>query len=230
MPSRAQTQLPAVALADGFALLGLPRSQARIIRYFALRPDAAAHGRKLQRVLGIGAASLHRDLDRLVALGALTRSEDGRQIQYKAVPDARVWLALRTIIAATGDPSTLLRDALCDISGIEAAFVFGSTATGTRREDSDIDVLVVEGPTLDRRSLFRRLAELGLLLATEVNAILYTPHTLAARLGNSHHPAGRFIRDLLEGPKQWVAGNPDALAPLAMAAGVSLDRQTRAAS
>jgi predicted nucleotidyltransferase len=208
---------------DGLEMLGLPRSQARIIRYFALRPDAATHGRHLQRVLGIGTASMQRDLKRLVALGALTCREDGRLVRYKPVSDSPLWSAFRAIIAATGDPSAVLRDALCDVAGIDAAFVFGSTAAGTRREDSDIDVIVVEGPHLDTRSLFSRLAEVGLLFATEVNAIRYTPQTLAERLGNPDHPAARFIRNLLEGPKQWVAGDPDVLAPLATAAGVRLD-------
>lgn len=202
--------------------LGLPRSASQIIRFFALRPTAVIHGRRLQRVLGTGSASLQRDLERLVALGALVRLEGGRLVRYTAEAQSPLWVAFRIIIGSTSDPTGLVRDALRDVSGVQAAFVFGSTATETRHEDSDVDVFVLEGPDLDRRSLFGQLAEVGLLLKTEVNTIRYTPQTLAERLGDPNHSAARFIRVLLEGPKRWVAGNPAVLGPLATAAGVRI--------
>jgi hypothetical protein len=37
-------------------------------------------------------------------------------------------------------------------------------------------------------------------------------------------PGARFVREVLIGPKEWVAGSPDALAPVAIAAGISLGR------
>ena len=206
--------------ADPLALLGISPSQSAIIRYFALRPNTTIHGRELQRLLGLGTASIRRGLEALVTLGALDRYSDRRYVFFKANLASSLWQAFRAIIASTSDPSSLIRDALRNVAGIEAAFVFGSTANDTRGKDSDIDVFLVQGPHLDRRALFGQLAEVGLLLGTEVSPILYTTQLLAERLGVADHAAARFARDVLEGPKRWVAGDPEVLRPLITAAGL----------
>jgi predicted nucleotidyltransferase len=138
------------------------------------------------------------------------------------VQDSPVWQALRILAGTSADPTPLLRDALADIPGVQAAFIFGSTAQGTQREDSDIDLFVVEEPTLDRRQLLRQLAEAELVLQREINPVRYTPEGLAERLGDPGHPAWRFVCETLAGPKRWVAGAASAIAPLAAAAGVHL--------
>lgn len=71
-------QASQTGIADPLQLLGIAPSSGRILRYFALRPEAQPHARQLQRVLAIGGASAQRDLERLVTLGALARSTDGR--------------------------------------------------------------------------------------------------------------------------------------------------------
>lgn len=93
-----------------------------------------------------------------------------------------------------------------------------------RREDSDVDVLVVEGSCLDRRTLYRNLSEASLLLGREVNSVRYTVDALADRLGDRTHPASGFVHDVLSSPKDWIGGAPASLAPVATvatAAGIS---------
>jgi predicted nucleotidyltransferase len=211
---------------DPLALLGVPPSAARILRYFALRPTAKPHARHLQRILALGGASLQRDLARLVMLGALERVEDGRLVRYGIASDSSLWTAFRIVIGATNDPAALVRDALRDITGIEAAFVFGSTAKETRRRESDVDVLIVENPDVDRRAMLHQLAEVGMLLHCEINTVRYSLQTLADRLGNVDHAAAHFVREVLAGPKRWVAGSATALLPLATAAGVVMTDAT----
>jgi len=189
-------------------------------RFFALRPTTAVHGRALQRLLGLGSASLQREVDRLLALDALERVEVGRLVCYRPVLEAKLWGAVMLLLSDTRDPVGLVRDALCDVSGIEAAFVFGSFARGDARPDSDVDVFVVETPAVDRRALHRQLAQVGLILNREVNAVRYTTQALGDRLGDAAHPAHRFTRAALDGAKQWVAGSADRLRPLAAAAGL----------
>jgi predicted nucleotidyltransferase len=107
---------------------------------------------------------------------------------------------------------------LTDVPGVRAAFVFGSTARGTHRADSDVDLFVLEDSEVDRRRMLTQLAEAGLLLGREVNAVRYTPESLAERLGDPSHAAFRFVRDALTGPKRWVAGDPTEIAAVAEAA------------
>lgn len=205
---------------DSLDLLGMPTAEARLIRYFLIRPAARLHLREIQRALNLGGASIQRALSRLVELGALERTEEDGRTLYAVVPRASVWRALRLLESETKDPTPLMRDALTDVQGIEAAFVFGSMATGHTHDGSDIDLLVVEQPSLDRRELNRRTAETGLLLGRQVNTVRYTPEALAERLGNQSDPAWGFVHEVLRAPKKWVAGTADALLPLAMAAGI----------
>jgi predicted nucleotidyltransferase len=205
---------------DSLDLLGMPTAEARLIRYFLVRPEARPHMREIQRALDLGGASVQRALSRLVVLGALQRTEEDGRTLYSAVPRASVWRALRLLESETKDPTPLMRDALCDVQGIEAAFVFGSMATGRIHDESDVDLLVVAQPSLDRRELNRRTAETGLLLGRQVNTVRYTREALAERLGNQSDPAWGFVHAVLRAPKQWVAGAADALVPLATAAGI----------
>lgn len=205
---------------DSLDLLGMPTAEARLIRYFLVRPDARPHLREIQRVLDLGGASVQRALSRLVALGALERTEEDGRTLYSVVQRSSVWRALRLLESETMDPTPLLREALIDVQGIEAAFVFGSMATGDIHDESDIDVLVVEHPSMDRRELNRRTAEAGLLLGRQVNTVRYTPEGLAERLGNQSDPAWGFVHEVLRSPKKWVAGTEDAVVPLATAAGI----------
>lgn len=205
---------------DALDLLGIAPAAGRILRYFLVRPCAEPHGRELQRALGLGGASLQRELERLTALGAIARRPDGRRIRYQALRDSPVWKGLAILEGASPDPTPLVREAVSDVSGVLAAFIFGSTARGTQREDSDIDLFVVEDPAVDRRRLLGQLAEVEQLVGREVDAVRYTPQALGERLGDASHPAFGFVRGALQGPKHWVAGAASAIAPLAAAAGL----------
>lgn len=207
---------------DALELLGVAPAAARILRYFLIRRGARPHARELQRVLRLGGASLQREMERLVGLGALERFEEGRRVRYQVVPDSPVWRAVGILESASTDLAPLVQDAVVDVPGVLAAFIFGSMARGTQRDDSDIDVFVLEDPSVDRRKLLGRLAEVALLVGREVNAVRYTPQALGERLGDPTHPAWQFVRDTLAGPKRWVAGDASDIGPLAAAARIPL--------
>lgn len=209
--------------ADVLALLGVSHAAARLLRYFVLHPEARSHARFLHDEMGLSKASLHRDLSRLVALGALKRVVEGRLVLYAPIPLSKIWRGVRLILTDSTDTASVLRDALAGVPGLDAAFVFGSMATTTDvRPDSDVDLFVVETPAVDRRALHHQLVEAGMLLGREVNAIRYTPQSLAERLGDSGQAGAHFVREVLEGPKRWILGTAEALRPLATAAGIRL--------
>jgi predicted nucleotidyltransferase len=177
----------------------------------------------LHERLGLSKASLQRDLSGLAAIGALRRVEEGRVVRYAPNIRSRFWQGVRLLLTDAPDPAIVLRDALADVPGVDAAFLFGSMATNAAvRPDSDIDVFIVETPAVDRRALHRQLVEAGMLLGREVNAVRYTPQRLAERLGDAEQAGAQFVREVLEGPKRWVLGAGEALRPLATAAGLQL--------
>ncbi|CAN5742592.1 hypothetical protein BH23GEM10_BH23GEM10_12720 [soil metagenome] len=202
-------------------LLGMPAAEARVIRYFLVRPDARPYLRELQRTLRLGGASVQRALERLVELGALRKADEGGKSFYSAVAGAPAWRGFRLLESATQDPAMIIREALADVSGIDAAFIFGSVATDQLREDSDVDIFVVAGQSLDRKKLYRQLSEASLLLGREVNIVRYTVDTLADRLGDRTNPAWGFVHEVLNAPKKWIVGADGSVAPIAAAAGIS---------
>lgn len=222
VPSKTVRDSNAPVAFDALALLGVSRPATQLLRYFSLRPDARPHGRYLQRVLSLSGSQIERQIKSLTELGALERIEEGRLVRYAVIPHSRLWSALRALVSERADPGVILREALRDVPGVEAAFLFGSVAKGTARKDSDVDVFILENQVLDHRTLNRQLHEAEMLLNREVNTIRYTTETLAERLGNHQHPARGFVREVLEGPKLWVAGTASSLLPVTTAAGLRL--------
>ena len=202
--------------ADRFRLFGMPNSFVKLIRFFAVRPGASWRFRELQTRVGTGSASLQRDLARLVELGVLGRHETGSSVSFSLNQGSRVWWSLLQLIRELSDPALVLREAIRDVDGVDAAFIFGSTAKGTAVRESDIDLFVV-ADNLNRSAFYRNIAEAGQVMGKEINTIEYSREQLAHRLAAKT----RFVREVLEGQKLWVGGDPKRLAPFLIAAGVS---------
>ena len=206
--------------ADDINLFGASPARAQILRFFLLRPDAAPHVRDIQRLLKLGSRSVQRELARLVELGAIERIEDEGVVRHRARPEAAVWDAVRALVRQSRDPVPCVHSALIDVDGIECAFVFGSVAAGTHREESDIDIFLIEEPGLDKRVLFERLSELSLVLKRDVSPVRYTGKELKRRLVDPRGAGVSFLRASLMGPKRVVRGSEAVLeTAISMAAG-----------
>jgi predicted nucleotidyltransferase len=187
-----------VALASG--------AMARLIRYFAVNPDARPHLRALERATSLRPRSLQVELERLTGLGLLRRKTDGRFVRFERNQENRLWAHFRALIRALSRPADLLPFAFAGVSGVEGAFIFGSHATGRARRESDVDVMVI-GDTIDDRALARGALEAGVLLGREVNYITISHEELNSRTAASH----RFYRSVATGQKEWLVGSPATL-------------------
>lgn len=195
------------------ALLRLVASPAlaRLLIHFVLHPQRPLGFRALQRHTGLGHRSLVNELDRLAVLGIVRREAQlgSHGPVYQAQPRARIWRLVRDLVRETAAPWNILRDALVDLPKLELAFVYGSTATGEARSDSDVDLLIV-GTHLDATAIAAETLEAAALLGREVNVTRYTPEQLRTRAKTG----GRFTRTVLPGPKRWVRGDEIQLAKL----------------
>lgn len=183
------------------------RAMAAVVIYFVLHPDKALHFRALQRVTRVSSRSLQHEMARLEALGLVQRELDGRLVRYRAVAGHARWTVLREMVRQFADPAELLRVALADVPGLDAAFIFGSCARGDMHADSDIDVFVL-GESMDmdsRLALAGGTLEASMLLNREVNVSRYTREKLEARR------TGGFLRSVLAGPKKWLVGDETLL-------------------
>lgn len=181
----------------------------KLILRFMLEPEAAPHFRELQRGTRGGVRSLQGALRQLEARGLLVSEGKGNRRHIRANISHPGWEALRAMVRAFVAPQDVLREAVARIPGIEAAFVFGSTARGEARPDSDVDLFVV-GDEIPRLELARSVSESTAVLGREVNLVSYSRQELARRLARGDH----FLRTVAHAPKQWVLGDADAVAEL----------------
>lgn len=178
-------------------------AMARLLLYFALHPDDVVHVRELGRRTGLAAASIQNELRRLQRLGLIAREQAGRRLLYRLDAGSPSWPAFRALIRQLAQPAEVLREAFSGVGGVDAAFVFGSHARGDTRPDSDVDLFLLSDEQA-RRALSHPLTEAEFLLGRDLDVIAYTRESAAKR---AQSPVG-FLQRVLQGPRQWVAGDP----------------------
>jgi predicted nucleotidyltransferase len=171
-----------------------------------LRPDEQFHVRELERMTGISAGSLHRELKAMAESGLLRREQIGNQVFYKADINCAIFNELAAIFRKTIGIADLLKDALANLAGkIKVAFVFGSVASCKATAGSDLDVCVIGDVSL--REVVAALAPLKQTLRRDINPVVMTASEFRKQLAAKD----RFIRSLLGEPKLFAIGNDDEL-------------------
>ena len=175
-----------------------------------LRPDEDFHVRALERMTGIPAGSLHRELKALFEAGLLDRRRLGNQVRYQANRTSPIYEELASIFRKTLGLAEVLRQAMKDISHkVELAFVFGSLATGRQNYTSDVDLMIIGDISL--AAAVKALAPVRDQLGRDINPVAMTRKKFVAQRNRND----RFISRVLEEPRILVIGSPDELAKLA---------------
>ncbi|HLM68550.1 MAG TPA: nucleotidyltransferase domain-containing protein [Longimicrobium sp.] len=180
---------------------------AKLILHFAMHSGSPLHFRALQRHTQLGNRSLQQELTKLIEWQLVTREEANQVVSFRSNPASARWKALRQLVRAFADPAEVLGEALRDVDGVEAAFVFGSSARGQAREDSDVDLFIL-GDNIPAAQLGRATSAAALLLDREVDVKRFTRSKLARVLQQGD---SGFVSAALKGPKRWIVGSDSAL-------------------
>ncbi|HLM68674.1 MAG TPA: nucleotidyltransferase domain-containing protein [Longimicrobium sp.] len=181
-------------------------AMARLVVFFAVHPGQRFHLRALMRLTGLPSASIQAELRRLTAMGALQREEERGRAIYTADESHPAWRAWMLLLRSCAHPVDVLREALVDAPGIDAAFVFGSTARGDTHGGSDLDLLLL-GDEDAQLHAGRLLSEASFLMDRELDVIAYDRDELSRRVKSGN----AFVRCVLDGPKEWVRGDAGVL-------------------
>lgn len=174
-----------------------------------LRPDEQFHVRELERMTGISAGSLHRELKAMAEAGLLRREQTGNQVFYRVDVSCSIHEELAAIFSKTMGIASLLREALCSLDGkIQWVFVFGSMARGEQHAGSDVDVCVLGNVTL--LAVVKALSGVQETLHRELNPVVMTARKFVEKAGAQD----RFVLRMLGEPKVFVKGSGDELAKL----------------
>jgi DNA-binding transcriptional ArsR family regulator len=186
------------------ALFG--KSMRAILAQLYGRPDRRCYVREIARAAGLSPSSLQRDLVALQRAGIIERSEDGRQVYYRADPRCPIFEELKGIAAKTFGVAGVLRAVLRPrAKRIRAALIYGSVAKGTAAGGSDIDLLVIGEVPPSEMSV--ELAKASRRLGREVSLVTYSPAEFAALVARK----SAFATSVLQGPVIWLIGNRETL-------------------
>ncbi|HNP36252.1 MAG TPA: nucleotidyltransferase domain-containing protein [Woeseiaceae bacterium] len=181
----------------------------QVLAALFLCPDEKFHVRELERITGISAGSIHRELRAMAESGLLVRQKSGNQVFYNANPDSPIYEELAAIFRKTMGLSSLLQEALSDLdNNIDAAFVFGSMASGRQTSGSDLDICVLGDVSLF--DVVHALSSVQEKLRREINPVVMTTTKFAALAKKKD----RFVTRVLSEPTIFIKASKNELAKL----------------
>jgi predicted nucleotidyltransferase len=188
-------------------LLPLFRSemQVRLLALVLLQPERRWTLQGLAEALDAPQSSVHRELARAEASGVIRRDDAARPYRFSAATDDAAYEPLADLLRRSIGVESQLRASL-DRPDVHAAVIYGSWASGARRPDSDIDVLVVGDA--DLRELRRLVLPVGKATGRTIDLTLMRDeefrHLLADR--------SSFVRQVMEAPVTPLVGDLGSVA------------------
>jgi len=181
--------------------------QQRVLGLLFGQPERHFQSAELIRLAGAGTGATHRLLKRLAESGLVRMSTEGRQKYYQANPMSPVFEELVGLIRKTVGLAGPVGEALAPLGDrIEAAFIYGSVASGKDRADSDIDLMVI-ADDLDYPTLFEAVQAAEHQLDRPINPNLMTPQEWQRKRAQPDSFAAR----LQDRPHLFVLGSEDDL-------------------
>lgn len=183
------------------------KTQRQILGLLFGHPDKSYFAKEIYRLAGVGVGTVHRELEKLTAVGLLTLQRVGNQKHYRANEKSPIFQELCGIVQKTFGLADVLREALSGHADqVGLAFIYGSVAKETDRADSDIDVLILS-QALSYSQVLSLFATSEARLGRRVNPTIYSPEEFLGKLKSDNH----FARRIIEQPKIFLIGSEDDL-------------------
>ena len=184
-----------------------PQVRAEVLRLLFAEEGRELHLRELTRQCGLSLGTLQTEVEKLRSADLLLSRRDGNRLYFRANAAHPLFPDLRQLVLKTAGLREVLAEALCDVPGIELAFVFGSLAAGAGKAGSDVDLMVIGDAGL--RALAPRLRQAAEQLGREINPVTMTAADFAR-----DRTKKAFLRDVLANRKLFIKGNDHELARL----------------
>lgn len=178
----------------------------KVLGLLLMRPEQQIHLRELARVIGAAPGTLKKELDALCEAGLLRAERVGNQVRFCVNTAHPVFPELQALIRKTIGLVDALRLSLAPLAGrIDAAFVFGSMASGTESAGSDIDLMVVGDAGFAEivDATYAAQATLG----REINPKVMSASEWQAKKAERN----AFLQDVLNKPRIMLIGDADVL-------------------
>lgn len=181
------------------------RVRVEILSVFLMNPERELYVREVERLTGEDYKNVSMELRNLKEIGLLSSRNEGNLKYFSLNKEFVIYEELKSIFMKTKGAVGILREAVSTKRHIDYAFIYGSFATGEERAESDIDVMVIGGISLEEvLALIRGPEE---KLSREINVSLYDLQEMRKRV-KDRDP---FIMEVLEGSKIMLVGDEDEL-------------------
>jgi predicted nucleotidyltransferase len=189
------------------AILPLFRSemQLHLLALLLLQPERSWTLQELAQALDAPASSVHRELGRAQRAGIIRRSAAARPHRFQAATEDPLYEPVAELLRRSVGVEQQLRVTL-QRSGVLAAVIYGSWAGGTRRPDSDIDVLVIGDA--DLRELRRCVRPIGKAAGRTIDLTVLSVDEFQRLLAEE----SSFARSVLQAPTTPLVGELDSIA------------------
>jgi predicted nucleotidyltransferase len=138
------------------------------------QPERRFHGAEVIRLVARGTGATHRVLRELARADLLTVSAVGNQRHYQANAASPVFDDLRRLVLKSIALNEPIAKALAPLADrIDEAFVFGSTAKGSDRARSDVDLLVISD-TVEYAELLKALSTAESDIGRRIEPVIVT--------------------------------------------------------
>jgi predicted nucleotidyltransferase len=119
-----------------------------ILRLFLLEKNRKAGIREVAKITGAHPSQAKLELENLQKAGILKSEKIGNSLIYSLDEGCDAVSPLIQILSKTTGFEELIRKAISSVTGINAAFIFGSFASGDLQEKSDIDLFIIGTPDI----------------------------------------------------------------------------------
>lgn len=178
----------------------------RVLGLLYGQPDRSFQKTEIVRRARSGTGAVYRVLDRWEAAGLVSVTRVGNQRHYQANPEAPIFQELHGLAIKTVGLVEPLARALAPLaSRIQAAFVYGSIASGADTARSDIDLLIVSDGVA-----YPDVMEATLPLEAELGRRV-EPTILSPEEWRKRSREDGFVRRVKDRPRWFVIGTPDDL-------------------
>ena len=181
------------------------RVRVRLMTLFLLNPDVPSHVRELSRLVDANYSAIWKELNKLEQVGLLISEIMMNRKVYRLNTSFPLLSELRSIVLKTVGAGDLMRQALDDFDGIEAAFIYGSFAGGEPDLQSDLDLMIIG--EMDLSGLSSSIAAIEEQLTRPVNYILYSQEEWKSKV----EEGDPFILNVMKGDKSMLIGFVDEL-------------------
>ncbi len=181
------------------------RVRSKLLTILFLSSENGLNAHELSLRIGESYSAVWRELNRLEKIGILQSDKFGISKVFTADPRCPIASELRGLVLKTEGFGGKIRASLSNFANIQAAFIYGSFASGEVDAHSDIDLMIIG--ELDLAAFSMTVSQLEKDLNRPINYTLFTPVEWSKKI-STQDP---FAINVMQSPKVMLIGAENGL-------------------